>query len=170
MSNRNTSLDQELCHSEDRTLNDLISFQHTKVLLKPVESFVIILIIMAYPVVRDDGHGAARNPPRIIFGCLLSNFIGSLLSFAAGNFSHEVSVVVNAFKSRFNTSRKCSFGRPVGRGAWGSSLHTTCFGKWLSSIRHTWQVHRRRRCFTILITTPQANLVPNEQQGSQNYV
>jgi len=30
-------------------------------------------------------------------------------------FSHEVSVILNAFRSRFSYVPKCSFGRPVGR-------------------------------------------------------
>jgi len=62
------------------------------------------------------------------------------------SFSHEVLVMLNAFRSRFSTSRKHSFGRPIGRGALGSSLYRTCFGRRLSSIRHTWPAHRRRRC------------------------
>ena len=53
------------------------------------------------------------------------------------SFSYGVSVMLNAL-SRFNTSRKRSFGRPVGREALGSSLYRTCFGRRLSSIRHTW--------------------------------
>jgi len=62
------------------------------------------------------------------------------------SFSHEVSVMLNAFRSRFTTSRKRSFGRPVGRGVLGSSLYRTCFGRRVSSIRHTWPAYRRRQC------------------------
>ena len=68
----------------------------------------------------------------------------SLLSEAS--FSDEVLVMLNTFRSRFSTSRKRNFGRPMGRGALGSSLYRTCFGRRLSSIRHTWPAHRRRRC------------------------
>ena len=37
------------------------------------------------------------------------------------SFSHQVLVMLNAFRSRFSTSR--NFGRPIGQGALGSSLY-----------------------------------------------
>ena len=40
------------------------------------------------------------------------------------SFSLEVSATLVRFKSRFSTSRKRSFGRPVGRGALGGLLYT----------------------------------------------
>jgi len=43
-----------------------------------------------------------------------------------------------------------AFGHPVGRGALGSSLYRTCFGKRFPSIRHTRPAHRRRPCQMVM--------------------
>jgi len=38
------------------------------------------------------------------------------------------------------------FGAQLGRGTLCSSLCRTCFGRRLSSVRHTWPAHCRRQC------------------------
>ena len=81
------------------------------------------IIIMAYAVVRDDRHGSAHNPPGMIIRPFLFLFQWQTSLFLVpGEFSHEVSVMLNAFKLRFNMSRKRGLGRPVGQGELGSSL------------------------------------------------
>ena len=76
----------------------------------------------------------------VCFPVSMADFHSLLLQVS---FSPEVLVMLNAFRSRFSTSRKRNFGRPIGRGALGSSLYRTCFGRRLSSIWHTWPAHRR---------------------------
>jgi len=75
------------------------------------------------------------------FRCLLSSFNSCLpLSFVTREFFpwSTCYVMLNAFKSHLSTSRKRNFGRPIGRGALGSSLYRTCFNRRLFSIQHTW--------------------------------
>jgi len=46
----------------------------------------IFIIIMAYPVVSDDGHGGAHNPPRINFWMFIFLFQWLTFTLVAGEF------------------------------------------------------------------------------------
>jgi len=75
----------------------------------------IVSTIMAFMSCATMGTAVLTIIQKGFLDRLYSSFNCSYrLSFVANEFFHEVSVMLNAFKSRFDTSRKRRFWCPVG--------------------------------------------------------
>ena len=75
----------------------------------------IVGTIMAFMSYATMGTAVLTIIQKGFLGRLYSSFnCRYRLSFAANEFFHQVFVMLNVFKSRFDTSRKRRFGCPVG--------------------------------------------------------